>query len=111
MVSLNNHSRTKIIVSWCFDFIEFNFDDGMGLIIIRRKVLSDRTSLVKLILARLSLGILMDGRYWLGYWRGSIRCFETEFLLASIKQILIEGMGLDLTDRIGNLFYSVYSAV
>lgn len=44
-------------------------------------------------------------------WRGSIRCFETEFLLASIKQILIEGMGLDLTDRIGNLFYSVYSAV
>lgn len=62
MVSLNNHSRTKIIVSWCFDFIEFNFDDGMGLIIIRRKVLSDRTSLVKLILVRLSLGILMDGR-------------------------------------------------
>lgn len=51
----------------------------------------------------------MEG--WLGYWRGSIRCFETEFLLASIKQILIEGMGFDLTDRIGNLFYSVYSAV
>lgn len=61
MVSLNNYSRTKTIVSWCFDFIEFNFD-GMGLIIIRRKVLSDRTSLVKLILVRLSLGILMDGR-------------------------------------------------
>lgn len=40
--------------------------------------------------------------------------FETEFLLVSIKQILIEGeggRGLDLTDRIGNLFYSVYSAV
>lgn len=62
MVSLNNYSRTKTIVSWCFDFIEFNFDDGMDLIIIRRKVLSDRTSLVKLILVRLSLGILMDGR-------------------------------------------------